>query len=156
MELIDAFPWIIVLQLAAAIVLALPTAYNREANTHSVGLRTFPLVSLGACAYVLIGLSFAGTDQPDALARIMDGLLSGIGFVGGGAILKNSDHVQGTASAASIWITGALGASVGLQLWDLALLLSLFNFGVVWGFSRLKRVLLGKKSRRNDEDSVSD
>lgn len=156
MDLIAMFPWNVVLQLAAAIVLALPTAYNREANTRSMGLRTFPLVSLGACAYVLIGLSFAGTDQPDALAKIMEGLLSGVGFVGGGAILKSNDHVQGTASAASIWITGALGASVGLQLWDLALLLSLFNFGVVWGFSRLKRVLPGKESRPRDEGAASD
>ena len=156
MNLIPAIPWDIVLQLSAAIVLALPTAYNREANTRSMGLRTFPLVSLGACSYVLIGLTFAGTDQPDALSRIMDGLLSGIGFVGGGAILKNSDHVQGTASAASIWITGALGASVGLQLWSLALLLSLFNFFVVWGFSRLKRVLPSEKARPRDGDASHD
>lgn len=156
MELITAFPWNIALQLAAAIVLALPTAYNREANTRSMGLRTFPLVSLGACAYVLIGLSFAGTDQPEALARIMEGLLSGIGFIGGGAILKNHDHVHGTASAASIWITGGLGASVGLQLWDLAIMLSIFNFAVVWGFSRLKRVLPSEKARPRDEGDATD
>ncbi len=127
------------LQLLAAAVLALPTAANREMNSRIMGLRTFPLVSVGACAYILIGLSFIPEDQPDALARIMQGLLSGIGFVGGGAILKSGDHVSGTASAASIWITGALGTAVGMQMWPLALLLSVFNFVIVWSMSSLKR-----------------
>ena len=78
-----------------------------------MGLRTFPLVSLGACAYVLVSQAFIGDGNPDATARIVSGLMSGIGFVGGGAILKSKDHVSGTASAASIWVTGALGASAG-------------------------------------------
>lgn len=130
--------WEIVLKMIGAIVLALPTAWNRETHGRIMGLRTFPLVSLGACAYVLIGQSFIHPDQADAMARIMQGLLSGIGFVGGGAILKNKDHVRGTASAASIWITGALGASVGFGLWGLALLLSVLNFIIVWGLSLIK------------------
>ncbi|MBT8096788.1 MAG: MgtC/SapB family protein [Woeseia sp.] len=133
------FEWIIVLQLVGAIVLALPTAWNRERHSRIMGLRTFPLVSLGACAYVLVGQSFIGPDRPDAMARIMQGLLSGIGFVGGGAILKNSDHVKGTASAASIWITGALGAAVAFRLWWLAALLSLLNFSIVLVMSRVKQ-----------------
>lgn len=138
MELDFAIPWMVGFQFAAAIVLALPTAYNREIKGRIMGLRTFPVVSMGACAYVVISLTFIGADDSNALARIMQGLLSGIGFVGGGAILKNDDHVKGTASAASIWITGALGAAVGLQLWGIACLLSIFNFLVVWGFSRIK------------------
>ena len=129
---------VMALQLLAAAVLAMPTAANREMNSRIMGLRTFPLVSVGACAYILIGFSFIPEDQPDAMARIMQGLLSGIGFVGGGAILKSGDHVNGTASAASIWITGALGAAVGMQLWGLALMLSIFNFVIVWSMSRLK------------------
>lgn len=132
------FEWLIVLQLVVAIVLALPTAWNREQHSRIMGLRTFPLVSLGACAYVLVGQSFIA-DSPDAMARIMQGLLSGIGFVGGGAILKNNDHVKGTASAASIWITGALGAAVGFRLWWLAVLLSAMNFGIIMVMSRVKR-----------------
>lgn len=127
-----------VLQLIAAIVLALPTAWDRELHGHALGLRTFPLVSLGACAYVIIGHGFIGEDNPEAMARIMQGLLSGIGFVGGGAILKHDDHVVGTASAASIWITGAVGAAVGFDLWGLAILLSLLNFAAIWILGRVK------------------
>lgn len=83
--------------------------------------RTFPLASLVSCAYVLIGLSLVSTEEHDVLVRIMQDLMSGIGFVGVGAILKDDDHVRGTASAASIWITGALGAAVGFKLWSLQL-----------------------------------
>lgn len=133
------FEWIFVLQLLVAIALALPTAWNRERNSRIMGLRTFPLVSLGACAYVLVGQSFIGPGEPDAMARIMQGLLSGIGFVGGGAILKNGDHVKGTASAASIWITGALGASVGFRLWWLAVVLSALNFAIVLLMTQFKQ-----------------
>jgi len=128
----------IVLQLVAAIVLALPTAWNREVHGHALGLRTFPLVSLGACAYVIIGHQFIGEDNPEAMARIMQGLLSGIGFVGGGAILKHDNHVAGTASAASIWITGAVGAAVGFGLWGLAIVLSLLNLAATWALGWVK------------------
>jgi putative Mg2+ transporter-C (MgtC) family protein len=125
-------------QLIATILLALPTAWNREAHSRTVGLRTFPLVSLGACAYVLIGHAFFGPDQTQELARIMQGLLTGIGFVGGGAILKGDDRVQGTTSAASIWITGALGAACGFQFWMLAVTLSALNFAVIFILDQIK------------------
>ena len=127
------------LQLAASVVLALPVAWNREHKGPSMGLRTFPLVALGSCAYVLIGLSLVGPDEHESLMRIMQGLMSGIGFVGGGAILKDSDNVRGTASAASIWVTGALGAAVGFQLWALAIALSITNFAVIVIMSKFKR-----------------
>jgi putative Mg2+ transporter-C (MgtC) family protein len=129
---------VIAMQFGLAILLALPTAWNREVNSRIMGLRTFPLVSLGACAYVLIGEAFIGPDSPDAMARIVQGLITGIGFVGGGAILKYDDHVKGTATAASIWVTGGLGAAVGFRLWVLAVLLSAANFLVIFLLSRLK------------------
>lgn len=126
-------------QLLIAIVLAIPTAWNREKHTRSIGLRTFPLVSLGACAYVLIAQSFIGQDDSGSMARILQGLMSGIGFIGGGAILKNDDYVKGTASAASIWITGALGAAIGFKLWSLAVLLSILNFAIIFLLSSVKK-----------------
>ena len=129
---------LMLLQLLASVVLALPVAWDREHQGPSMGLRTFPLVSLGSCAYVLIGLSIVGPEERDALMRVMQGLMSGIGFVGGGAILKDSDNVRGTASAASIWVTGALGAAVGFQLWSLAITLSICNFAIVVVMTRFK------------------
>lgn len=93
-----------------------------------MGLRTFPLVAMGACAYVLVALDFLGPEASQGRARVLQGLISGIGFVGGGAILKDGDAVRGTASAASIWITGAIGAAVAFRVYELAVVLSLSNF----------------------------
>lgn len=72
--------------LAAAYVLALPIALNREAKARGAGLRTFPLVSIAACGFVLIGIDIF--DGSDAEARVVSGIITGIGFIGGGAILK--------------------------------------------------------------------
>lgn len=127
------------LQLVGAAALALPTALDREEHSPSLGLRTFPLVAMGACAYVLLCTAVLGNGPTDAYARLLQGLMTGVGFVGGGAILKSSDGVRGTASAAGIWVTGALGAAVGFGRWDLAIAMAIINFGLVAGLSRVKR-----------------
>lgn len=120
-----------------AAALAMPVAWHREKNSRIVGLRTFPLVAVGACAYLLIGLDVFG-QASEANARLLQGLMTGIGFVGGGAILKHDDHVSGTASAASIWVTGAIGASVAYELYPYAVALAAVNFLVVMILSRVK------------------
>ena len=61
-------------------------------------------------------------------ARILEGLLTGVGFIGGGAILKHGGHASGTATAASLWATGALGGAVGYGLYDIAAILALVTF----------------------------
>jgi putative Mg2+ transporter-C (MgtC) family protein len=74
------------------------------------------------------------------MARIVEGLIAGMGFIGGGAILRRDDSVQGTATAASIWITGAIGVSVGLGSYDVALMLSLATIITLWVMNPLKRL----------------
>jgi len=74
----------------------------------------------------LLGISVL--DSTGAEARVLQGIITGIGFIGGGAILKNKNSVTGTASAASIWNTGLIGMAVAFQRFEIALLLSLFNF----------------------------
>ena len=116
--------------LFAAFVLALPVAWDREQQRNSPGLRTFPLVAMGSCAYVLIAQA-AFDASPDAMARILQGLATGIGFVGGGAILKSDHRVTGTATAAGIWTMGALGAAVALRRLEIALLLSVVTLATL-------------------------
>lgn len=115
------------LKLAGSFVLALPIAWERERATRIMGLRTFSLVSVASCGYVLIAATVVG-DAADAQARIIQGLMTGIGFIGGGAILKHGANVRGTATAASIWMTGALGAAVGYSQFEIAVLISALNF----------------------------
>ena len=92
--------------LAVAYVLALPIGWNREKEERSAGLRTFPLVAMGACGFVMIAIEVLGVAS-EGQARILEGLITGIGFIGGGAILKQGDRATGTATAASLWATGA-------------------------------------------------
>ena len=66
-----------------------------------------------------------------AQARILPGLITGIGFIGGGAILRSGSTVRGTATAASLWNVGVVGAAVGFGYYDLGLILALANFAVL-------------------------
>ena len=128
--------WIHFYHLGIALLLALPVAINREYKSRGAGLRTFPLVSIAACAYMLVGLQVFA--EPNAQARVMYGIITGMGFIGGGAILKSRGEVMGTATAASIWNTGAIGVSVAHELYEIALILSLINFLILQFATPLK------------------
>lgn len=123
------FDWNIVFSnlvlISVAYLLALPIGWERERRSGSAGLRTFPLVAVATCGYMLIGtVSFTG----DAEARVVQGLITGMGFIGGGAILKSDANVRGLATAAAIWATGAIGLAVAYQRLEIAVLLSLITF----------------------------
>jgi len=126
--------------LAIAYLLALPIGWNREKQTRSAGLRTFPLVAVATCGFVQAGERIAA-GEAEAMARIVEGLISGMGFIGGGAILRRGDSVSGTATAASLWITGAIGVSVGVEAYDVAVMLSVFTMLTLWLLSPLKRTV---------------
>ena len=98
-------------------------------GSHSAGLRTFPLVASAAAAYVLIATAMY--DDALAQARVVEGLITGIGFIGGGAILRMRDNVYGTATAASIWATAAIGAAAAYGLYHISIILSLLNFATL-------------------------
>ena len=148
--------WIIqVGSLAAAGLLALPAAVNRELYSRIMGIRTFPLVSVGACSYMLIGIAFVSPEQTDALARIMQGILGGIGFIGGGAILKNEDRVRGTATAGSIWTLGAMGVACAMQEWVIAIALSLITWLALTALFAAKQELDGDNNDGYSKNSSS-
>ena len=110
--------------LCIAYVLAFPIGWDREREERSAGLRTFPLVAVASCGFVQAAETVTA-GSPEATARVVEGLITGMGFIGGGAILRLKDSVRGTATAASLWTTGAIGVAVGLGSYDVAVLLSL-------------------------------
>ena len=124
------------LHLGIAFLLALPIAFDQEKDGKSAGLRTFPLVAVAACGYALVGASVLTTT--DAEARVLQGIITGIGFIGGGAILKSGTSVTGTATAASIWNMGLIGIAVAFDRYEIALLLSAINFVTLRFVRRLK------------------
>ena len=116
----------IVVRLLVAVVLGGVLGWERESVGAPAGLRTHMLVSLGSALFVLIPLQ-AGMKMED-LSRVLQGVTAGIGFLGAGAILKQRDRndVRGLTTAASIWLTAALGVAAGMGREATALLSTLF------------------------------
>ena len=133
--------------LAVALILSLPIALNREYYACGAGLRTFPLVAVASCAYMLVGMQVYGGSEPEA--RVMYGIITGIGFIGGGAILKGNNNIMGTATAASIWNTAAIGVSVAYHRFEIAVILSVVNFIILQFAEPLKR-----RDRENDNNII--
>ena len=116
--------WQALQKIAFTFALTALIGWDREREAHSAGLRTFPIVGMASCSYILV----LGP-QPDVAAqsRVLQGLITGIGFVGGGAILKEGGNVRGTATAASVWSAGVIGASVAMGHYGVAVALALLN-----------------------------
>lgn len=137
--------WTHLARIAAAALLALPIAWQREYTTRTMGLRTFPLVAVATCGYVLLALEVIGPAE-EAQARIIQGLMTGMGFIGGGAILKGEEGVRGTATAAGIWATGAVGAAVAYGQAAVAVVISAATFLILLLLTPVERVA-GKDDR---------
>jgi len=98
-----------ILPLAVASALGFLIGWERERGGHYAGMRTNALVCLGATAFVMLSLKLDDTSQ----SRVLGQVASGLGFISGGVILKESGHISGLTTAATIWISGAVGATCG-------------------------------------------
>jgi putative Mg2+ transporter-C (MgtC) family protein len=125
--------------LAIAYALAFLIGWNREREDRSAGMRTFPLVAVAACGFIQAAEQMTrGEEGAEAMARIVEGVITGMGFIGGGAILKAGGEVHGTATAAALWATGAIGVAVGLAAYDVAAVICLFAVITLYVLSRFK------------------
>jgi putative Mg2+ transporter-C (MgtC) family protein len=127
--------WVVFVQIAVAAALGAALGLEREVNAQPAGLRTHMLVSMGAAVFTLAGAGFLNSDP----TRIAAQVVTGIGFLGGGAILREGATVRGLTTAASLWVTAAIGVAVGLERWSAALFtaaLGLVTLAVVKYFER--------------------
>ena len=126
------------IHLAVAFALAVPIGANREHEDRSAGIRTFPLVAIASCGLVQLAVSVLG---PGALthAQILQGLVTGIGFIGAGSIMREGTSTHGMATAASIWNVGIIGAAVGYGYFDIGVILAVANIIVLRTLSRFRR-----------------
>jgi putative Mg2+ transporter-C (MgtC) family protein len=125
----------VIIRLLVAVLLGAVVGIERERAGKAAGLRTHMLVTLGTAVFVL-ACSGAGIAS-DGLSRVVQGIVTGIGFIGGGSILKGADErdVHGLTTAASVWIAAAVGIAVGLGNLGVALLSTLFALAIL-SFSR--------------------
>ena len=133
--------WKQVGELALAFVLSSLIGVEREWRQKSAGLRTHTLVGVGAALFLLVskyGFSdVLGSNVVLDPSRVAAGIVSGIGFIGGGLIFVRGDAVRGLTTAAIVWITAAIGMACGAGLWLLALVVTGGHFVVVLGYPSL-------------------
>lgn len=145
----------IALRLGAAVAVGMLVGLNRDLADKPIGMRTLGLVSLGAAVVAISTIHFQGlANHPDALSRVVQGviqgIMAGIGFIGAGVILRDakSQTVRGLTTAATVWVTAALGIACGLAAWEivgLSLALALFLLvGVAWLENAYDRLGKGK------------
>ena len=108
------------LRLAAAVAAGALIDLDRELRRKPAGLRTLALVSLGSAVFVLQALDPA-RGVTDATSRVIQGVVTGVGFLGAGSIIRGHDEesVRGLTTAASIWLAAAMGIACGLANWPL-------------------------------------
>jgi putative Mg2+ transporter-C (MgtC) family protein len=116
--------------LLVAFVLASPIGWHRAREEQSAGFRTFPLVAMASCGLVQTAISVLGASAPFN-ANILSGVVTGIGFIGAGAIIKEGAAISGHATAASVWTVGIIGAAVGYGYYDIGLILAAANLAVL-------------------------
>ncbi len=122
-----ALPFLeIVLRLGAATLIGCALGLNRELAGKPAGMRTHALVALGTSLVTLTGMVLAGQDgefDSNSVSRVIQGIVAGIGFLGGGTILKSDtgEQISGLTTAASLWVVACLGISCGVGLWAMAL-----------------------------------
>lgn len=136
-----------IIPLGAAALAGALVGWDREAHGKVAGLRTHMLVSLGAALFVVaavqLSLKTAGAAGVSVdTSRIIEGVATGIGFLGAGSIVKARQKVEGVTTAASIWVTGAIGAACGARLYLLAAAAAALALFILWPAEKLKSGVL--------------
>ncbi|MEJ6484930.1 MgtC/SapB family protein [Nostoc punctiforme UO1] len=160
----------IAFRLSLALLVGCLIGFNRQQGGRPAGMRTFMLVSMGAALFVMIPLQAEG-DSPyaatNALSRTIQGVATGIGFLGAGLILQESPRksatpkVKGLTTAVCVWTAAGLGAAIGCGLWQMGLLGGLLTLITLSGVKRLNRAFVfltnqGKQGTTQELTTTSD
>jgi putative Mg2+ transporter-C (MgtC) family protein len=141
-------------RLIVAMIFGAVIGIQRERAGKPAGLRTHMMVALGAAVFIIASGEFGM--NADSISRVIQGLVTGIGFLGAGAILKLHDKraVEGLTTAAGIWMTAALGVAVGLGRFGLALLATLLAW-MTLSLVRQMEHILNRGARKSEDDTIS-
>ncbi|WP_288375058.1 MgtC/SapB family protein [uncultured Pseudomonas sp.] len=146
----------ILVRLLMAAVLGAVLGFEREHKGKSAGVRTHMLVSMGAALFVLAP-SMAGADA-QALSRVIQGIVAGIGFLGAGTILKghgqDTNHVKGLTTAAGLWMTAAIGTAAGMGREATALVSTVLALLVLSSMPVLVEKVEGEGGEANNEENT--
>lgn len=149
------------LRLLVATVAGMVVGLNRDIHNKPIGMRTLGLVALGSALVILAGSVYEGLHfSQDAVSRVVQGILTGLGFLGAGSILRAKDgtEVQGLTTAATVWIAAGLGITAGLGAWFITVAGTLVTLFLLTYGTRLEAKLIRVfgKSDRSDEETLED
>ena len=137
----------IVMQLVAATVLGGLIGFERESHGKEAGIRTYSLVCLGSALVMIVSVDihrvFHGSADVDP-SRIAAQVVSGIGFIGAGAIIRSPEKIRGLTTAAGIWTVAGTGLACGIGLYVPAILATLFALFILVVFSKVDKFFGGK------------
>ena len=146
------------LRLCGATIAGMVIGINRDIHNKPIGMRTLGLVALGSAIVILSGSVYEGLHfGQDAVSRVVQGILTGLGFLGAGAILRGKDgmEVQGLTTASTVWIAAALGVTAGLGAWFITVTGTLVTLFVLTYGTRLEirliRFFTGRDAPINEE-----
>jgi putative Mg2+ transporter-C (MgtC) family protein len=143
-----------ILRMIAAVIVGGAIGINRDIHGKPTGIRAHALVSLGAAIFVIAGSGpLIGADHPDALSRVIQGVVAGIGFLGGGVILRGATglHVYHLVTAASLWVTTGVGILCGLGEYLVAGSATLLVLAVLVVGLPIDRWLYGRDGIKDDD-----
>lgn len=135
------------IKIGVALLAGLIIGAEREFRGKHAGLKTNGLVALGACVFILLSLQFQGEKYVD-ITRVLGQIVTGIGFIGAGAILQHGRSITGLTTAATIWCSAGAGALAALSLYKELVILSLVILITNLGFSYLEHRLRKKKQKQ--------
>ncbi|MBI4966684.1 MAG: MgtC/SapB family protein [Rhodospirillales bacterium] len=145
-----AINFIILLHLLGALAVGILLGYERSYHGRAAGLRTYALVCMASTALTVIiaypslwygGLAPTSGGLPADPTRVIQGLMTGIGFLGAGVIMREGFSIRGLSTAASIWMTAAIGILIGVGFYAAAIIAALFSIAVMSGFHWVEIVL---------------
>src|SRR5437867_1564773 len=120
MDLLQADAVQILVRVVVAGLIGGLIGYERRLHHKAIGVAGMILIAIGSSTYMLLAVELQKTD-PAAISRTLQGMLSGIGFLGGAVIFKSGTDVRGIKAAAAVWITGAIGLAIGTSYWWLGI-----------------------------------
>ena len=147
---------IFVFRLATALLAGIIIGTQRELRQHQAGLTTNALVAVGACIFILISESVimsaiaAGGPVNNDNLRVLSQVVTGIGFLGAGVIMKNGVTIHGLSSAATIWCSAAVGCLCGYGMWLEALITVTVILLINWGLKSIE-IFLKKKLGKGED-----
>ena len=151
---------IFIFRLACALVAGIIIGTQRELRQHQAGLTTNALVAVGACVFILISegvimraMANGGPVNNDNL-RVLSQVVTGIGFLGAGVIMKNGVTIHGLSSAATIWCSAAVGCLCGYGMWREAGIAVGVILLINWGLKSIE-IMFKKRRREGDEGAGS-